>query len=178
MAKLNNTLAAVLFLVVTAAGSWFVLKQGAKAKQQRVVAEASAIYAPPLAEPMAQTALPWRFAFEALPQKLRWRRFVGYAEAKVASSVLCFWADFSPEDSMPLEKAWGLEEAGRHVGIFVDGFLPAWFLEELCREALLCPGKERAFSLKASEAFIAPRGRHRLYWVPRLQGLFGCVEEA
>jgi len=177
MAKLHNPLAVVLFLVVTVGGSWCVIQRGKLARQQKSLAEATALYVPPLAEPMAQTALPWPFAFEALPQKLRWRRIVNEAGPKKAFSQLCFWADFSPEDYALLKKPWGLEEGGRQQGLFVDGFLPAWFLEELCKEALLCPGKEGALTLKPSEVFEAPRGRHLLYTVPRLQGLFGCVEE-
>jgi len=178
MAKLNNPLAGALFLAVTVFGSWFVIQYGMSMRQKKDLAEAAAVYAPPLAEPMAHIALPWHFAFEALPQKLRWRRFAGYADAKKTSSLVCFWADFSPEDYALLEKPWGLNEGGRQQGLFVDGFLPTWFLEELCKEELLCPGKERAAALKPPEVFAEPQGRQLVYTAPRLQALFGCVEEA
>jgi hypothetical protein len=176
MLKPNNPLAAVLFLVVMLLGSWFVIKRGMSMRQQKDLAKATAVYTPPLAEPMAHTALPERFAFEALPKRLRWRRLVGEAKPGAAPSLLCFWADFSPEDYALLQKPWGLGEGGRQ-GLFVDGFLPAWFLEALCEEGLLCPGKERAAALRPPEVFLAPRGRHLLYTAPRLRALFGCIEE-
>jgi|GEM_PF-1487677 len=188
MTKLNHPLAAVgrsrywrgfaLFLLVTVGGSWFVLQRGKAMRQQRSLDEASAVYSPPLAEPMAQSALPWPFAFEALPQKLRWRRVVNSLPLKAASSRVCFWVDFSPGDYALLQKPWGFDAGGRHQGLFVDGGLPAWFVGELCREELLCPGKEEAILLRPSEVFASPRGRQRLYAVPRLHSLLGCIEEA
>lgn len=180
MPSLRNPFAALLFLVVTVLGSWWVIKHGMSLRQQKNLAEATAVFVPPLAQPMAQSVLPWPWAFEALPQQMRWRRVLAQHTAATASSssLLCFWAEFSAEDYALLKLRWGLGESEKQLGLFVDGFLPAWFLEALCEEGLLCPGKERAAVLRPAEVVHRPLGRPLFYAVPRLHGLLGCAEEA
>lgn len=175
MPKLRNPLAFALFLAVTLGGSWWVIQQGLHLQQQKNLDEAHAVYTPPRAQPMAQSALPRPFVFEASPQKQRWRRV---AQAPSPSpTLLCFWVDFSPEDYALLKKHWGLPEDERRLSLFVDGFLPSWFLEDLCGELSLCPGKERVAALKASEVWVGTQGRRLFYTLPRLYALLGCAEE-
>jgi len=182
MAPTTNPWALALFLAVVVLGSCWVIRHGTSIKQQKNQAEASALYVPPLDMPMAQSPLPQPFAFEAKPQTLHWRRLAGHATpyppaAYAYTPLLCFWASFSPEDYAQLQTPWALGEKGRPLGIFVDGFLPPWFLEGLCKQHLLCPGKEKGVALKASEVFLNPHGQPLLYALPRLNALFGCTEE-
>jgi len=79
-----------------------------------------------------------------------------------------------------LKKRWGLAEGEGQLFLFVDGFLPAWFLEDLCGEFSICPGKEKVAALKASgiwEGGAAAPGRRLFYALPRLYALLGCAEE-